>query len=239
MNTPARHHGEAIPYEVPAVRLAGVSKVYGTGELAVAALRSVTMTVPQGEFLILAGPSGSGKSTLLSIVGCVLAVTDGSATLFGEALSGRQEAELPLLRLRFIGYVFQDAHLLPALTARANVELPLLLRGWSPQDATEEAEAALSSVQLADKQLRKPAALSGGERQRVAVARAIAGRPPLILADEPTSNLDAVAGHRLIQLLRDLAKARGHTVVVVTHDPRILPLADRVVHLEDGRIVDA
>jgi putative ABC transport system ATP-binding protein len=239
MITALPHHGPVISSTVAAVDLAHVSKVYGEGELAVAALRDVTLAVSQGEFLILAGPSGSGKSTLLSIVGCVLTTSGGNATLFGEPLAGLTEAELPPLRLRFIGYVFQDAHLIPALTAKANVELPLLLRGWSPQDAAREAAEALASVHLEGKQHRKPAALSGGERQRVAVARAIAGRPPLILADEPTSSLDAVAGHALIELLRDLAKARGQTVLVVTHDNRIFPLADRVVHLEDGRIVDA
>jgi putative ABC transport system ATP-binding protein len=226
----------ALVPAAPAVQLSAVTKVYGTGELAVTALKGIDLNVPQGDFLILAGPSGSGKTTLLSIVGCVLSPTEGEARIFGELLSGRPESELPLLRLHYVGYIFQDPHLLPALTAQANVELPLLLRGWSQEKATAEAQDALASVRLAEKAHRKPADLSGGERQRVAVARAIAGRPPLILADEPTSNLDSQSGHRMIELLRDLAVARGHTVIIVTHDSRIFPLADRLVRIDDGRI---
>jgi putative ABC transport system ATP-binding protein len=232
------HHGTPVGPDVPAVELRSVSKVYGTGDLAVTALADVNLLVRQGEFLILAGPSGSGKTTLLSIIGCVLSPSAGDALIFGERISGRAEAELPVLRLSYIGYIFQDPHLLPSLTARANVELPLLLRGWGAPEAEAEARTALESVGLGDKTGRKPADLSGGERQRVAVARAIAGRPPLVLADEPTSSLDAHSGHRMIEMLRALALAAGHTVVVVTHDTRIFSLADRIVRIEDGRVLN-
>ena len=232
------HHGPALDAEVPAVEMAGVTKVFGSGELAVEALKGIDLVVRPGEFLMLAGPSGSGKTTLLSILGCVLTPTEGKAHLFGEPLSGRPESELPLLRLQYVGFVFQDPHLLPALTASQNVELPLLLRGWTPGDAAAEAATALSSVGLGAMLERRPQQLSGGEKQRVSIARAIAGRPPLILADEPTSSLDARSGHHVVELLRELATQRGHTVIVVTHDNRIFPLADRLVHIDDGRLVD-
>jgi putative ABC transport system ATP-binding protein len=223
----------------PAIVLRHVSKVYGTGPLAVEALRDIELSVNPGEFLMLVGPSGSGKTTLVSVIGCVLQPTSGEVSIFGERIDHRTEAELPLLRLHFVGFIFQGFNLLPALSARDNVALPLRLRGWTRDDATREADATLGEVGLGSKVHRKPGDLSGGEKQRVAIARAIAGRPPLILADEPTASLDARVGHQVTEMLRDLSHERGHTVLVVTHDNRIFHLADRVVHIEDGRIVEA
>ena len=222
-----------------AVELKGLTKVYGQGALALQVLKGIDLTVDQGEFLMLVGPSGSGKTTLLSILGCVLSQTSGEGYLFGEKLHGRPERELPAMRLSYIGFIFQGHNLMPALTAEQNVAIPLELRGYSHRKALEEARATLDAVGLSDKCSRLPEELSGGQRQRVAVARAIAGRPPLILADEPTASLDAESGAQVSTLLKTLAAERGHTVIVVTHDSRIFHLADRIVNIEDGRLVSS
>ncbi|MBK7865471.1 MAG: ABC transporter ATP-binding protein [Archangiaceae bacterium] len=221
----------------PAVKLKGLTKTYGEGALAFEALKGIDLEVARGEFLMLVGPSGSGKTTLLSILGCVLAPTRGEGFLFSEPLHGRKERELPELRLSYIGFIFQGHNLLPALTAEQNVAFPLELRGYSHRAALAEAREVLGAVGLEDKLTSHPDALSGGQRQRVSVARAIAGRPPLILADEPTASLDAQTGAQVTTLLKDLSTERGHTVIVVTHDSRIFHLADRTVHIEDGRLV--
>ena len=222
-----------------AVQLKGLTKVYGTGALAFQALKGIDLTVPRGEFMMLVGPSGSGKTTLLSILGCVLTPTAGEAFLFGEALHGRRERELPDLRLSYIGFIFQGHNLLPALSVEDNVAFPLELRGYTRSEARKEARDVLAAVGLAEKAKRSPEDLSGGQRQRVAVARAVAGRPPLILADEPTSALDAETGQQVTDLLKKLSTERGHTVVVVTHDNRIFHYADRIVHIEDGQLTTA
>jgi putative ABC transport system ATP-binding protein len=221
----------------PALQMRGITKTYGTGALAYTALKGVDLQVERGEFLMLVGPSGSGKTTLLSLMGCVLSPTSGEAYLFGEALHGRTEAQLPPLRLRYIGFIFQGHNLLPALTATENVALPLELRGYSHRAAVKEAHEVLERVGLEGKRDSLPDGLSGGQRQRVAVARAIAGKPPLVLADEPTAALDAQTGMQVTTLLKELATERGNTVLVVTHDNRIFHLADRTIHIEDGRIV--
>ncbi len=221
----------------PAIALKGLTKVYGEGALALRVLKGIDLTVEQGEFLMLVGPSGSGKTTLLSILGCVLSQTAGEGYLFGQPLHGRKERELPAMRLSYIGFIFQGHNLMPALTAEQNVAVPLELRGYSRRAALQEARDTLAAVGLSDKFARRPDELSGGQRQRVAVARAVAGRPPLILADEPTASLDAESGAQVSALLKRLAAERGHTVVVVTHDSRIFHLADRIVHIEDGLLV--
>ncbi len=218
----------------PAVQLKGITKTFGDGALAFRALKGIDLTVPPGEFMMLVGPSGSGKTTLLSILGCVLTPTEGELYLFGEAVHGRREAELPDLRLSYIGFIFQGHNLLPALSVEDNVAFPLELRGYTRQAALAEAREVLTEVGLGSKLKRSPEELSGGQRQRVAVARAVAGRPPLILADEPTAALDAETGQQVTQLLKQLSAERGHTVVVVTHDNRIFHYADRTVHIEDG-----
>lgn len=221
----------------PAVELKGLTKTYGTGALAFQALKGIDLTVKQGEFLMLVGPSGSGKTTLLSILGCVLAPTTGEGWLFGEKLHGRRESELPELRLSYIGFIFQGNNLLPALNIVDNVAFPLELRGSTRKQAVAEAREVLAAVGLGDKLKRHPDDLSGGQRQRVSVARAVAGRPPLILADEPTAALDAETGQQVTELLKKLSTERGHTVVVVTHDNRIFHFADRTIHIEDGLLI--
>ena len=220
-----------------AIELRALTKVYGTGALAFTALKGIDLTVSVGEFMMLVGPSGSGKTTLLSILGCVLEPTQGQGFLFGEPLHERKERELPRLRLEYIGFIFQGHNLMPSLTAEQNVALPLELRGYSTKNALSEARDVLSAVGLAGKLKSLPQDLSGGQRQRVSVARAVAGKPPLILADEPTASLDAESGMAVTQLLKTLSSERGHTVVVVTHDNRIFHLADRMVFIEDGLIV--
>jgi putative ABC transport system ATP-binding protein len=222
----------------PAISARGVRKVFGKGNLAFEALKGVDFHVGHGEFVMLAGPSGSGKTTLLSILGCVLSPTAGDVRLLDERISAMHESELPRIRTEYIGFIFQGHNLLASLTAEQNVALQLELRGIESAPAAVEARAILARVGLADKVNRKPMELSGGQRQRVSIARALAGSPPVILADEPTAALDAENGRLVTEILRELARERGTTVVVVTHDNRIFHLADRIVHIEDGLILE-
>jgi putative ABC transport system ATP-binding protein len=223
----------------PAIAARGVTKVFGSGALAYQALRGVDVEVAQGELVMLVGPSGSGKTTLLSILGCVLTPTAGEVALFGRSIAHAKESELPALRRALIGFVFQGHNLIASLSAEDNVRLVLETRGASRSAARAEARALLARVGLADRASARPAQLSGGQRQRVAIARACAGTPPLILADEPTAALDAVAGLEVTQLLTDLARERGATVMIVTHDNRIFQFADRIIRIEDGHLVTA
>jgi putative ABC transport system ATP-binding protein len=221
-----------------AIEVRDLTKTYGSGDTAYQALRGVDFTASPSEFVMLSGPSGSGKTTLLSVLGCVLTPTTGKVTLLGDDISHAKEKDLPRLRLSYIGFVFQSHNLIGALSSQDNIALVLKLRGWSHRDARCEAARLLESVDLSDKRDSKPRDLSGGQRQRVAIARALAGAPPILLADEPTAALDAHNGYAVTDLLRKLAKNHGHTVVVVTHDPRIFHLADRIVYIEDGLIVE-
>ena len=215
----------------------GINKVFGTGPLAFRALADVDFEVRKGELVMLVGPSGSGKTTLLSILGCVLRPTSGEVSLFGEDITCLRDGQLPAFRSAVIGFVFQGHNLLASLSARDNVAMISRLRGRSVRSANEEADELLVQVGLADKRKRRADELSGGQRQRVAIARALAGEPPLIFADEPTAALDAKAGHEVTELLVELGRVHGTTVVIVTHDNRIFHLADRIVGIEDGRIV--
>lgn len=221
-----------------AVSARAVSKTFGDGALAFQALAAIDLDVPSGELLMLAGPSGSGKTTLLSIIGCVLSATSGTLELFGEDVTRLKPKELPALRLSSIGFVFQGHNLIASLDAVDNVTLPLRMQGMSIGKANARAKDLLARVGLADKFASMPNELSGGQRQRVAIARALAGNPPLLLADEPTAALDAKSGLVVTELLKELNRESGVTVIVVTHDNRIFHLADRIVHLADGRIVD-
>jgi len=214
----------------------GLRKVYGTGAVAFEALTDVDFHADSGEFVMLSGPSGSGKTTLLSILGCVLRPTAGKVSIFGHDVAAATEDELPALRLGLVGFVFQGFNLIASLTASENVALVLQLRGWDPEAASAEAGKLLAEVGIPEKAHVFPRDLSGGQRQRVAIARAIAGHPPLLLADEPTANLDGHTGLQVTEMLKELARAHGSTVVVVTHDNRIFHLADRIIHIEDGRI---
>jgi putative ABC transport system ATP-binding protein len=212
-------------------------KTYAGGEAAMRALDSVTLDVSPGEMTLLVGPSGSGKTTLLSIMGCVLRPTSGSVAILGEEITRLSERQLPRIRRDRIGFVFQGFNLFPTLTARQNVALALDVRGATGPDVNRRALEALDQVGLSHKANAYPADLSGGQKQRVAIARALAGAPPIILADEPTAALDSHSGRTVMELLRHLAHDGGRAVAIVTHDNRMFGYADRIVRLEDGRIV--
>ena len=220
-----------------AVSVRNVMKTFVQGGAAVHALDAVDLDVDGGELVLLMGPSGSGKTTLLSIIGCILRPTSGVVRIFGREVSSLDERELPRVRLDHVGFVFQGFNLFPTLTASQNIELVLHLKGRSRREAGRRAAELLDHVGLAPKGHTYPADLSGGQKQRVAIARALAGDPRIILADEPTAALDSQSGLTVIELLRDLAHTRERAVVLVTHDSRILEFADRIVRIEDGRIV--
>ena len=221
------------------VILRGVTYSYGEGELRRPVLREVDLTVEPGEIVLLTGPSGSGKTTLLTLIGALRAMQEGSARVLGEELFGSAESTRVKLRRR-IGFIFQNHNLLGFLTARQNVAMALEQDGATSESRRlKRAEELLTSVGLADHLDKLPAQLSGGQRQRVSVARALAADPGLVLADEPTAALDRVSGHEVVQLWRDLAKSRGVPILLVTHDPRILDVADRIVAMEDGRIIES
>jgi putative ABC transport system ATP-binding protein len=214
-----------------------VEKVLGTGPSQVRALKGVSLALRGGELTLLMGPSGSGKTTLLSILGCMLTPTAGSVRVRGESIEGKGPEDLAKIRRESIGYVFQSYHLFPTLTAADNVRLALDVRDEGARNAKSKAREALARVGLAQKTINYPTELSGGEQQRVAIARAVVGEPSVILADEPTAALDAENGKAIMGLLADIAKDPSRGVLVVTHDPRLVPYADRIVHIEDGSIV--
>ena len=217
------------------IRLEGVWRTYVVGGREVHALAGVDEEIRAGEHVAVMGPSGSGKSTLLNVIGLLDRPTRGSYRLEGRETSGLEENELARLRREAVGYVFQSFHLIPRLDARGNVELPLVLAGVPRAERRERAEAALVAVGLADRIAHKPAELSGGERQRVAIARATILRPSVLLADEPTGNLDRASGDAVLDLL-DALHADGLTLIVVTHDVEVARRAERALLLDDGRV---
>jgi len=218
------------------IQIRDLIKRYGSGAGEVRALERIDLDVWPGEVLVLMGPSGSGKTTLISIMGCILRATSGSVKVSGREIVGLPESDLPRVRLQHFGFVFQGFNLFPALTARENVEIALDLKRLPRQHARLRAQTLLAHVGLGEKAQRHPADLSGGEKQRVAIARALAGDPPVVLADEPTAALDSTSGKTVMNILSGLAHERGRAVVIVTHDPRVLAYADRVVRIADGRI---
>lgn len=220
-----------------AVEMRGVSKSYGVGDAEVRALVGVDLMVHHGEVLFLMGPSGSGKTTLLSIMGCILRPSGGSVRIAGEEVARLSEREMPRIRLERIGFIFQGFNLFPALTVQENIELALDLKGIRGREARRRSGDLLARVGLSDKATQWPANLSGGQKQRVAIARALAGEPGIILADEPTASLDGTTGRAILDLLRELAHEKGRAIVIVTHDSRALAYADRMVTIEDGRIL--
>lgn len=223
--------------EAIAVKNLGI--VLGTASEPFQALQGIDLTVQSGTIQLLMGPSGSGKTTLLSILAGLLTPTQGSVHLLGQEITAMSKAQLARFRLENLGFIFQDFNLFPALTALENIEVALNIKGIRGAKARKQAQSLLEQVGLADKARQLPRNLSGGQKQRVAIARALAGNPRLILADEPTASLDSHNGHSVIEMLRQLAKEQGRTVLIVTHDPRILDVADQVAYLEDGKLTQS
>jgi putative ABC transport system ATP-binding protein len=221
----------------PILHLADITLTYGTGATAFTALRGISLEVAAGEVCLLLGPSGSGKTSLLQVMGCLLRPTRGTVTLFGQSLAMLDIDALTACRLRHFGFVFQHYNLFPTLRAWENVAIAMDLKGGEPMHYRAQSLELLARLGLGDRCESFPAQLSGGQKQRVAFARAIAGDPQVILADEPTAALDGKTGVGVAAVLRELAHERGCAVVVVSHDPRMMPYADRVVALEDGEIV--
>jgi putative ABC transport system ATP-binding protein len=213
-----------------------VVKRFTEGKETVEVLKGVSLAVGRGEVVSLEGPSGSGKTTFLSILGCILTPTEGRITVDGEVVDPRRPGRLPDIRKKSIGFVFQQFNLFPALTALENVEYALNVKGLKGGEAKREAHRVLDAVDLADRKRFLPRDLSGGQKQRVAIARALAGSPSVLLADEPTANLDSHVGLQILELFRDLAKKENKALVVVTHDPKVRSIADRVVTIRDGAL---
>jgi len=223
---------------VAAIEVTGLVKTYRLGDVFVEALKGVDLSIPAGDFLAVMGPSGSGKSTLMNILGCLDRPTSGKYRLDGEEVEGLSRDGRAILRRSRLGFVFQGFNLLSRLSARENVELPMIYDGTTASDRRERALSALSSVGLADRAHHLPSQLSGGEQQRVAIARAIVNTPAMILADEPTGNLDSVTSEEIMGIFQRLNEERGITLVLVTHEPDIALFARRVIRFLDGRIVE-
>lgn len=221
-----------------ALRAAGLTKTYGTGHTAVKAVDSVSMSLSRGELALIMGPSGSGKTTLLSMLGGLLRPTSGQVFINGTDVTSLSESQLPDIRARQIGFIFQAFNLLSSLTVEENVLFPAGLVPGGVSDARSRCAELLERLGLAPRRGYLPRDLSGGEKQRVAIARALINNPRLILADEPTGNLDSRTGHEVMMILHDIARDEGRTVLIVTHDPRLEDVADRILWLEDGKLHD-
>lgn len=220
-----------------AVVAKGVQMAFRSGADSTLVLQGIDLEIPRGEIQLLMGPSGSGKTTLLSILAGILTPTAGTVCLLGQEITRMSKDELSRFRLKNIGFIFQGFNLFPALTAAENVEVALRMKGVRKIEARKQAKDLLTEVGLEQRVNYLPRDLSGGQKQRVAIARALAGNPKLIMADEPTASLDSHSGHAVIELLRELAKENGRTVLIVTHDSRLIDVADRVAYLEDGKLV--
>lgn len=214
------------------VEATDLTKIYQMGEIEVHALRGLSIKIERGEVVAIVGPSGSGKSTLMNMIGCLDRPTSGDYLLDGESVAEMSDDQLAGIRNRKVGFVFQSFNLLPRQTALANVELPL--RYAMSNNRKAQATAALESVGLGDRIKHRPNEMSGGQQQRVAIARALVNNPAIVMADEPTGNLDTTSGEAVMQLLLDLNKERGMTVIIVTHDPEIAEMAERIIYIRDG-----
>ncbi len=225
-----------MTHDVAPIQVQGLSHSFGKGSLKKQILFDITTEIPKGEIVIVTGPSGSGKTTMLTLVGALRSAQEGSIKVLGEELRGAKSKTLESVR-RQIGFIFQQHNLLGALTAVQNVELGLRAKGGMSSNALRsKAMEMLDAVGLSDHINHKPESLSGGQRQRVAIARALSSKPSILLADEPTASLDKQSGREVVDQMRTLAKVQGTTILLVTHDNRILDIADRIVHLEDGRL---
>ena len=220
------------------IQCRGVSKSYHKGSTVVTPLEALDLDVPKGEFLALMGPSGSGKTTLLNLLSGIDSPTSGSLVIAGIDISKLSRRDLTKWRANHVGYIFQLYHLVPVLTAFENVELPLLLSPISKKERHARVETALSLVGLSDRMHHTPSELSGGQEQRVAIARAVVADPPLLVADEPTGDLDRESAIRILDLIRQLARDHGKTIVMVTHDAKAAAAADRTLHLEKGQLLE-
>lgn len=231
-----KRNGSAVERNGALIDLRRIRKVYDTGAVKVEALRGVDLAVAENELLAIVGPSGSGKSTLMNIIGCLDTATGGSYRLRGEEVAGLSVDRLADIRNRRVGFVFQNFNLLPQLTAFENVEMPLLFKGTPPRPRRERVEHLFEQVGMSDRMRHRPTELSGGQMQRVAIARALACEPDIVLADEPTGNLDTTAGRDIVAIFEDLWRD-GRTLVLITHDPAIARRAHRVVQVQDGAVV--
>ncbi len=221
------------------VRLDNVKKDYPLGKTTVRALRGIDLTIDRGEFTVIAGPSGSGKTTLLNLVGCVDTATGGKVFVDEQDTGSLSEAKLTLLRRHTLGFVFQTFNLVPVLDVIQNVEFPLLLlKNVSKSERKKRVEALVERVGLAQHSKQRPGELSGGQRQRVAIARALVTQPKIVLADEPTANLDSETGQNILDLMREMNRANETTFIFSTHDPQVMGHADRIIKLIDGKIAD-
>lgn len=216
------------------ISLEGVEKTYQLGETTVTALKGSDVEITEGEFVAVMGPSGSGKSTLMNMIGALDTPTSGEVTIGDEKISGLSGDELALLRSKKIGFIFQQFNLIPSMNATENVALPMLFRGVGKSERTERAETILEDVGLADRLHHMPSELSGGQRQRVSIARSLANDPDIILADEPTGNLDSETGEKIMDLLTELNE-EGKTIIMVTHDENDAEYADRIIKIVDGK----
>jgi putative ABC transport system ATP-binding protein len=214
-----------------------VTKTFEEGKHAVQVLKGCSIEVERGEIVSLEGPSGSGKTTLLSILGCILTATSGSVSVEGRRVDPGSPARLPDIRKKSIGFVFQQFNLFPSLTALENVQYALNVKGTRDRSARTEAERVLEQVGMAERKDFLPRDLSGGQKQRVALARALAGNSPILLADEPTANLDAQIGTQILDLFRDLAKRENRALLIVTHDPKVRTVSDRILRISDGLLM--
>jgi len=219
------------------IEMKAIRKVYSTGRMEVEALRGIDLTIGRNEYVSIVGPSGSGKSTLMNLIGCLDTPSSGTYLLSGDNVAGLDRNQLAEVRNKRIGFVFQSFNLLPYATALENVALPLLFAGVPDKKRNERAKVMLEKVGLGDRMDHKPTELSGGQMQRVAIARALANEPAIILADEPTGNLDSASGHAIADLFGEL-HAAGQTIVMITHDNGLAKIASRSVHIRDGAIVD-